>query len=69
MHRPIQSDPVRRTMPGQPAAGAIAGAQPSGEGIAASQHGVDASQAFSFIPWLNKGALPLPPPFAPHLEP
>jgi len=68
MHRPIQSKPVRRTMPGQPGAGAI-DARPS-EGVAPSQHGVDASQAFSFIPWLNKGGLsPLPPPFAPHLEP
>jgi hypothetical protein len=46
MNLPIQSAPVRRTMPGQPTAGAVAGARPSGESIASSQHGVDASIIF-----------------------
>jgi len=49
MNLPIQSEPVRRSMPGQPAAGAIAGARPSGESIASSQHGVDASIIFDFL--------------------
>lgn len=46
MNLPIQSEPVRRTIPGQSAAGAVAGAKPSSEGVAPSQHGVDVSIIF-----------------------
>ena len=54
MNLPIQSEPVRRTMAGQPSAGVSDGAWPRGAGVEPSQFGLPTGRWDDMIAYIQR---------------